>query len=312
MTAPAGPEPSRDELALPDGRVLARYVARLDQDADGVGRHARRPARRHRRARGRAPQGRVLRPRLARAAHAADVGHRLPRAAARGARPTADDGGRGRARPLRGGRSTATRGGCCASSATCSSSPRSRPGGCRSRSGRADLAAIARESLEAARPRAAQAGVELEDRIEDVGSVPGDARPPRPGARQPRLQRAEVHARRRPGDRAPGRRGTTRRCSTSPTPGSASPPRTRSTSSIASSAPARRPTAAIQGVGLGLTIVRAIVEGHGGSVEVRSRAGEGATFRVRLPLRRPAAGGLRPAARPAVAALRPRAPGGAG
>ena len=36
VTAPAAPEPSRDELALPDGHVLARYVARLDQDADGV------------------------------------------------------------------------------------------------------------------------------------------------------------------------------------------------------------------------------------------------------------------------------------
>jgi signal transduction histidine kinase len=36
-------------------------------------------------------------------------------------------------------------------------------------------------------------------------------------------------------------------------------------------------------IGLGLFIVREIVRAHGGSVEVRSRAGEGTTFSVRLP-----------------------------
>jgi signal transduction histidine kinase len=39
------------------------------------------------------------------------------------------------------------------------------------------------------------------------------------------------------------------------------------------------------GSGLGLAIVRQIAEAHGGSIEVRSRAGEGATFVLRLPLR---------------------------
>jgi PAS domain S-box-containing protein len=42
---------------------------------------------------------------------------------------------------------------------------------------------------------------------------------------------------------------------------------------------------AIQGVGLGLTIVKAIVEGHDGSIEVESAEGEGTTFRAYLPLR---------------------------
>ncbi len=41
---------------------------------------------------------------------------------------------------------------------------------------------------------------------------------------------------------------------------------------------------AIQGSGLGLSIARAIVERHGGTIAVESAAGEGTTFRVRLPI----------------------------
>jgi PAS domain S-box-containing protein len=39
----------------------------------------------------------------------------------------------------------------------------------------------------------------------------------------------------------------------------------------------------VPGVGLGLTIVKAIVEGHGGTLEVASNEGAGTTFRVELP-----------------------------
>jgi signal transduction histidine kinase/uncharacterized membrane protein (UPF0136 family) len=44
---------------------------------------------------------------------------------------------------------------------------------------------------------------------------------------------------------------------------------------------------AIEGTGLGLTIARAIVDAHGGSIAFTSVEGEGTTFRVRLPLAGP-------------------------
>jgi signal transduction histidine kinase len=46
---------------------------------------------------------------------------------------------------------------------------------------------------------------------------------------------------------------------------------------------------AYEGLGLGLYIVRQIVESHGGIISVESAPGEGATFIVRLPLKMSAA-----------------------
>jgi signal transduction histidine kinase len=42
-------------------------------------------------------------------------------------------------------------------------------------------------------------------------------------------------------------------------------------------------TVQVQGLGLGLCLVRALVEAHGGTVAVESVAGRGSTFRVFLP-----------------------------
>jgi signal transduction histidine kinase len=40
----------------------------------------------------------------------------------------------------------------------------------------------------------------------------------------------------------------------------------------------------VPGVGLGLFVVRRIVEAHGGTIALRSAPGEGSTFEVRLPV----------------------------
>ena len=63
-----------------------------------------------------------------------------------------------------------------------------------------------------------------------------------------------------------------------------SPRRTCSRSSAGSSALSDATERAVQGTGLGLSIVQAIVEGHDGTVDVRSVLGEGSTFTVLLPL----------------------------
>jgi signal transduction histidine kinase len=153
--------------------------------------------------------------------------------------------------------------------------------------GAVDLGAVARESVEAAAPRAADAGVELTLEAAEVPPVQGDRDrlgqaldnlvsnaikfTPRGGHVTVRLMREDDRAVLEVSDTGIGisevdmqqlfqRFFRTQRAT----------------------------SAAIPGVGLGLTIAQAIVHGHEGRISVQSLDGEGTTFRIDLPLHRTA------------------------
>ena len=114
--------------------------------------------------------------------------------------------------------------------------------------------------------------------------------PAAPGGRQPARQRPQAHAAGLPGARAAAR-------ARPEAPAQAG----EAVLEVADEGPGLTPEVAAKvfepfyradksrarqsgGAGLGLAIVAAIVEAHGGSVALRTQAGEGAAFSVRLPL----------------------------
>ena len=101
-------------------------------------------------------------------------------------------------------------------------------------------------------------------------------RPARPGPRQPPVERGPLHAgRRRPSRSAPsaGRRTCSSR---SPTPARASRPTTSTASSSASTGSRSRATGRAAAPGIGLAIVKQLVEAGGGRVGAESADGHDA------------------------------------
>jgi signal transduction histidine kinase/HAMP domain-containing protein len=151
--------------------------------------------------------------------------------------------------------------------------------------GEVDLSQLVRDAVVLARPQAKQGRIALETQIEPLGLCVGDRDrlaqvldnlvsnalkfTPRGGRVTIGLQAIDGRARVTVADTGIG------------VPADELP-RLFDRFYRASNATAR----AVPGAGLGLTIVRAIVEGHGGTVKVRSVPDHGTTFTVLLPLRR--------------------------
>jgi PAS domain S-box-containing protein len=146
-----------------------------------------------------------------------------------------------------------------------------------------DLRRLVSESVEAARPVAESKSIEMTLDVEPVGTCPGDRQrleqlldnlisnalkyTPQGGRVATRLQRENGHVTIEVEDSGVGI------------------PLEEQQFVFDQFFRASRATAdAIPGVGLGLTIVKAIAEAHQGAVKVQSEDGRGATFRVELPL----------------------------
>jgi signal transduction histidine kinase len=146
-----------------------------------------------------------------------------------------------------------------------------------------DLACVARESVETFAPRAERGGVELLAEIEDIGEIVGDAG--RIGQAIDNLVSNAIKF-------TPAGGKTTVRTRRS-TPGWVvvevadtghgipDHDQSRLFESFYRTSDATRKS--IEGTGLGLTIVKTIVEGHSGRISIESEEGAGTTFSVELP-----------------------------
>jgi PAS domain S-box-containing protein len=150
-------------------------------------------------------------------------------------------------------------------------------------SGRADLERIVEEAVEAARPSADERGITVSAETDSISACQGD--PHRIGQVVDNLLSNAIKFT-SPGGRVAIRLGSRNGAAAIEVEdtgiGIPSAERDRLFERLYRTSGAT--AAHVPGLGLGLTIVKAIVEAHGGMVEVSSTEGVGTTFSVQLPL----------------------------
>ena len=150
-----------------------------------------------------------------------------------------------------------------------------------------DLEAIVRGAVDAGRPRAERAGIALAAETDDVPALEGD--PERLGQVVDNLVSNALKFTPHGGAvtvRAGRRDGRAVIVVSDTGMGVAPAEQGRLFERFYRAADAEERS--IPGIGLGLSICRAIVEGHGGGISVASEEGHGATFTVELPIATPA------------------------
>ena len=146
-----------------------------------------------------------------------------------------------------------------------------------------DLAAIAGAQASAFTAAFADKDVALSTDLEPA-IVRRRAEAARAGRREPALQRPALHRRRRLRARLGATAKAPPRSSRWRTPGSASPPTIVPRVFTRFWRGEKSRSRDTGGAGIGLSIVKELVQAHGGTITVESTLGEGSTFRVTLPL----------------------------
>jgi len=146
-----------------------------------------------------------------------------------------------------------------------------------------DLGDLARSTVEAARPAAADKGVEVDVRVDSPPAVQGDVSRLGQVARQPRRERGEVHPRGRAYRRHRGSRRGECPCDRRRRRPSASPRTSSRRSSRASSARRRRRSARSRAPASGSRSRGRSSSSNDGTISLSSREGEGTEITVSLP-----------------------------